>query len=113
MKKDRWTAWLIGIACALLGTTPAWADDFKDGISEFTEEAVEAGDQLGDQDININFIIADALAKAKAVKQRALEATSNSLRSQISGGQDDSNENSIVIEPGSKIGTVINIVEKK
>ncbi|MCK5241361.1 hypothetical protein KAR34_02805 [bacterium] len=125
------------IAIVLIGVASAWANDFKDGISEFKDEPIATDDKLGDKDTNINYIITYAIGKAKASRYQAMrkikeglqtdqedkktdnQADKNArnakkdLRLNYCDDKVDNNENSIVIEPGSKIDTVINVVVDK
>lgn len=111
MKNQRSCAVFAGVAIMLLGSIASTgASDFNDGISKFTDEPIAADDKLGDKDTNINYIITYAIGKAKAAKHQALRATKKELRTNYHDNSGDNNENSIVIEPGSKIDKVINVV---
>jgi hypothetical protein len=103
--------WFV-IVCVIL--IPAvivgysWAEsDLDDGISTATDEGIQADDELGKKDNNINFIVLDAMAAAK-MKARKGDQAANKKRS---GGDitADKNENSVVIGAGSRTGNIYNI----
>ena len=118
----------MGIA-ALLGLflpSSLFASDLSDGISEYTEEPITTEEKLGDKDTNINFIIVDAIAKAKMAEKEAMEKKknkaieenengkkNNATISNIKDGNQDNNQNSVVIESGSKVDKIYNIVIEK
>lgn len=80
------------------------ADDFGDGISEAKDEAISEYDNLGSKSTNINFAVVEALTSAKKTQSSGRTITN------YDDGSDIDNENSIVVEPGSRVDKVINIV---
>lgn len=80
------------------------ADDFDDGISKSTDEAISADDELGKASKNIKFIIEKAKSQAKvAEKGGGGKSTSKT---------GDSNENSVVMGAGGKIYGDIYIIDE-
>ena len=80
----------------------AIAGDFDDGISTYKDESIEDDSKLGDADININFIVLDAISSAK------MKEDDDNVN--ISDGSGDSNKNSVVCEVGSDCsGPIYNI----
>lgn len=102
---------LLGLA---LTPFPVRAGDLDDNISEATEESVAADENLGNKDVNISFIVTDALAQAKSRKsEEALKGKDNKTLTHFDDGENDSNENSIVVGAGSRVDKVTNIVIQK
>lgn len=105
--KQRWlkiiTISLIVMVLCIINS--AWAIDLEDGISKYKDQPISADDKIGDNaDTNINFIIVDAISKAKMAKKRGDENVN------ISDGSDENYKNSIICKPGSDCsGTIINI----
>jgi hypothetical protein len=90
----------------------AHSDDLNDGMSEYTDENISADDAIGsNKDNNINFIVVDALAKAKSKK--ANDAKDKSTIANIDDGSVERNVNSVVVDAGSKVDKVYNIVIEK
>lgn len=82
-------------------------DDFDDGISTATDDAVSVDEELGKKDNNINFIVLDAMAAAKMKARKGDQAASGKSGSgDITGNK---NENSVVVGPGSQTGNIYNI----
>ncbi|UCH80855.1 MAG: hypothetical protein JSW20_14135 [Nitrospiraceae bacterium] len=79
----------------------ALAGDLDDGISTYKDESIEDDGELGDADININFIVLDAISSAKMKK--------DDKNININDGSGDSNKNSVVCEVGAECGSIINI----
>jgi hypothetical protein len=80
--------------------------DLDDGIGKFTDESISQDDKIGKSDTNVNFIILNAMADAKAKQKKGDSATSN-----YNDGSGDSNENSVVIGAGAQgVGDITNIV---
>lgn len=104
--------WLIIILAALI--IPALsagsfvlASDLDDGISKFTDESIDADDKMGKPDTNVNFIVLDSMAEAQK-RQKAGDKNAN-----FNDGSGDNNENSVVVESGSQVDKVINVVIQK
>jgi hypothetical protein len=70
--------------------------DLDDGISKFTDESISQDDKIGKSDTNVNFIILNAIATAKAKQKKGDTAASN-----YNDGSGDNNENSVVIGAGT------------
>lgn len=113
---------LAGFCIGVLGgwSHPCFADDLSDGISESTDENIAADDSIGsNKENNINFIVVDAMGKAKSAKGEkagdaaAGKAGAKKVLSNVDDGENDKNENSIVVEPGSRVDKVYNIVIQK
>lgn len=92
----------------LMAGYQARADDWKDGIAEFSDEPISADGNMGDKAPNINFIVVGAMAKAK-IGMKNLDKKSVTNLSKPG----DKNENSIVVAPGSRVDKVINVVVQK
>ena len=101
--------WILGVPLA------AQAGDLEDGISEATEEAVAADESISNKDVNISFIVTDALAKSKNQKKGGKQqgAGQSSELTNLNDGESESNENSIVVGAGSRVDKVTNIVIQK
>jgi hypothetical protein len=88
------------------------ADDLSDGISEYTDENVSGDDNIGNnKDNNINFIVVDALGKAKSKKEK--DANDKGNITNVDDGSVENNTNSVVVEAGSKVDKVYNIIIEK
>jgi len=102
-----------------LSTRYCFGGDLDDKISQYTDESVDADDQMGNDDPNINFIVLDAMSKAKAKmgkidKEGKGKTSSNNDESNFSSGSgSSSNVNSVVVGPGSQVKDIYNIVIKK
>ncbi|MCP5004757.1 MAG: hypothetical protein GY941_12580 [Planctomycetes bacterium] len=102
----------IVIACCLLvvplvivGTCPG--ADLDDGISKYTDDGIGKADEVGKLDINISFIIMDALQKQKSKQKKDDDDDGGGQQATSQGG--DYYENSIVIGPGATVnGDIIN-----
>jgi len=81
------------------------ADDFDDGISKSTDDAISADDELGKASKNIKFIIEKSKSQAKVA-----EKGSGSGKSKTKTG--DSNENSVVMGAGSNVHGDIIIIDQ-
>jgi hypothetical protein len=92
-----------------------YADDLNDGISEYTEENISADEAMGaNKDNNINYIVVDAIGKAKSTKKDKPEAAAKSKEiTNIPDAATDNNENSVVVEAGSRVDKVYNIIIEK
>ena len=78
------------------------AGDFDDGISTYKDDSIEADAKMGDPEVNINFIVLDAISSAK----RGMDNENVN----ISDGSGSSNKNSVVCEIGSDCsGPIYNI----
>lgn len=88
---------------SMSGLNISYGGDLDDGISRFTDESINADDSLGKPDININFIVLDAMSKWRR------KGKEDNKRIAGLNGSGDSNENSVVVEPGAVIDTIINI----
>jgi hypothetical protein len=108
---------VIGILAGILSLgifiVPTYAgDDLNDGISEYTDENISADDNIGsNKDNNINFIVVDALGKAKSKK--ANDAKDTSSITNIADGSVEKNTNSVIVAAGSNVNKVYNIVIEK
>ncbi len=92
-----------------------YADDLSDGISEYVDDTVSSNDNIGsNKDNNINFVVVDAIGKAKTAKKDEANGVSNKREiTNIVDKSTDNNENSIVVEAGSNVDKVTNIVIEK
>lgn len=97
-----------GVLSLYSGREMARADDFKDNIAEVTDDAVAPEDNLPQKTVNLRYIIADAIGQAKKGKKEADKVQTN-----INDGTSDNTQNSIVVEAGSRVDKVINIVTEK
>jgi hypothetical protein len=93
-----------------------WANDLDDGISTYTDESIGADDSLGKKGTNINYIVVNAIGKAKMKhgddpKNKAKEGKKTVTN--VYDGKSDNNENSVVVESGSKVDKIYNIVIEK
>ncbi len=102
--------WLI-IVCVIIIpamiTGYSWGEsDLEDGISTSTDDGVQADDELGKKDNNINFIVLEAMAAAKMKAKKGDQASNQKSGGDITG---DKNENSVVVGAGSQTGNIYNI----
>jgi hypothetical protein len=108
---------IAGLAFLWVSVPQALAADTDDGISEFNEEPISADDNLGSKDTNVKFVVADAIAKAKmkanASKDDKDSGNDGKTRSNVNTGDDENNQNSVVVGAGSKVDKVYNIVIQK
>jgi hypothetical protein len=102
-----WKKWILLAGVLSAGVNGLRAEDMGDGISEATDEPMSGEDKLGDKDINIRFIVVNALSQAKKGKSAANEKTN------FNDGSGDNNENSVVLEPGSRADRIVNVVVEK
>jgi hypothetical protein len=65
--------------------------DLEDKISKYKDDAIGQWDELGDDSVNISFIIVKALGRINM------------------NGNKDVNINSVVVGPGSNVGDIYNI----
>jgi len=80
----------------------ASAGDFDDGISTYKDDSIEGDAKMGDPEVNINFIVLDAISSAK----RGMDNENVN----ISDGSGSSNKNSVVCEVGADCsGPIYNI----
>lgn len=113
--------WQIGsimvllAALIMISSSAGWAGDLDDGISSYTEESISGDDSIGKKDTNISFIVVEAVAKAKAIKNKTPdgEETSSDIKSNLNDGSMETNENSVVVESGSRVDRIYNIVIEK
>lgn len=77
------------------------AGDLDDGISTYQDESIEEDNKLGDADVNINFIVLDAISSAKMNQDDDYV--------NINDGSGDSNQNSVICEAGAECGSIVNI----
>ncbi len=78
------------------------AGDFDDGISTYKDDSIEGDSKMGDPEVNINFIVLDAISSAK----RGMDNENVN----ISDGSGSSNKNSVVCEVGADCsGPIYNI----
>lgn len=84
-----------------------WADDFEDGISKTTDDAIGTDDELGKAGKNIKFIIETAKSQAKVAEKNS--GKSNSTTGSTTG---DNNRNSVVMGAGSNIRGDIYIIDE-
>lgn len=90
---------------------PAYADDLSDGISEATDENIAADDNIGSNKANnINFIVVDAIGKSKSKRTKNAANRAGGCITNFNDGSMDNNTNSVVVESGSKVDKVYNIV---
>ncbi len=108
MKKDKkmrhrikTTMIAVFISTFFIAVGLANAGDMDDGISTYQEESIEEDSKLGDADVNINFIVLDAISSAKM--------NQDDENVNISDGSGESNKNSVVCEVGAKCGSIVNI----
>lgn len=83
------------------------ADDFDDGISKSTDDAIAADDELGKASKNIKFIIEKSKSQAKVTEKSS--GKGNTKTGKTSG---DSNENSVVMGAGSNVRGDIIIIDQ-
>ncbi len=93
---------LIITICLLLAsivcTGICMGGDLDDKISKYTDDTVSKADELGKPDKNINFIILDAIMKAKT-------------KGGMGKSDGDKNINSIVIGPGANLaGATLTVI---
>ena len=90
------------------------AGDLDDDIANVSDDPIAADDNLGAKANNINFIVASSVGKAKnkADKDNGAEkkSKSSSSISNFNDGTGDTNENSVVVEAGSHVDKVYNII---
>lgn len=79
------------------------ADDFDDGISKSTDDAISADDELGKASKNIKYIIEKSKSQAKVAEK-------GGNKSKTKTG--DSNENSVVMGAGSNVRGDIIIIDQ-
>jgi hypothetical protein len=108
---------MVLLAGMEMGARIVYADDFSDGMGEYTEDAISADDSIGgNKATNINYIVVDALGKSmsKREKDGSDKGTSkgNSV-SNLNDGSGDNNQNSVVVGPGSNVDKIYNIVIQK
>ncbi len=108
--------WFVAIICLLVVLTicvsTCLGSDLDDGISKYTDDNISKADEIGKLDINISFIILDAMAKSK--KNRKDDENGKNGKASKGGASGDIYENSIIIGPGAVItGDIINIVRSK
>ena len=103
------TGWIMAIICLFVvsmtyvSTCPG--GDLDDGISKYTDGSISKADEIGKLDLNINFIILNAMTKAK--KNQKNDKDGKSITN-----TGETNENSIVVGPGTVInGDIINIIK--
>ncbi|NTV14926.1 MAG: hypothetical protein HGA96_13500 [Desulfobulbaceae bacterium] len=82
------------------------ADDFDDGISKSTDDAIAADDELGKAGKNIKFIVETAKSQAKIAEKSS--GKSNSKTGKTTG---DNNQNSVVMGAGSNVHGDIYIID--
>ncbi len=87
-----------------------FAGDLDDGISKYTDESIAADDTMGKPGTNINFIVLDAMAQAKAKQKKGGKGDKTS---NFNDGSGDNNENSVVIGPGTQTGNIYNVIIQK
>ncbi|MCD4813767.1 hypothetical protein K8S19_08765 [bacterium] len=122
---------LIGFLITGMTTVMVSAGDFDDDISKYKDDSIKEYDDLGKPDTNISFIVSDALGDAKvweyAAKKEDMakgnekakkdvekeKKKSNKNNINLNDGSGDNNQNSIVVESGSTVDKVINIVIEK
>jgi hypothetical protein len=83
------------------------ADDFDDGISKATDDAISGDDELGKASKNIKFIIEKSKSQAKVA-----EKGSGGSGGKSTTKTGDSNENSVVMGAGSNIRGDIIIIDQ-
>ena len=84
-----------------------WADDFDDGISKSTDDAIAGDDELGKASKNIKFIIETAKSQANISQKNS--GKSNSTTGKTTG---DNNQNSVVMGAGSNVHGDIYIIDE-
>lgn len=95
-------------------TIPVRANDLDDGISTYTDESISSEDSIGKKDTNISFVVIDAIAKAKMMKAKNSDGDDgDSAITNLNDNSQDSNENSVVVESGSRVDKVYNIIIEK
>ena len=78
------------VFCSIHPCNAGGDGDLDDKISKYKDDPISKWDELGDDSVNINFIIAEALGRIdKTGKNR--------------------NINSVVVGPGSNVGDIYNI----
>jgi|GEM_PF-2551058 len=104
---------LVIAACALCPSIAAQASDLDDGISEYTDDSIAADDNIGSNKANnINFIVVDAIGKAKNKKAKGSEKDAKNIQN-FNDGSMEENTNSVVVEAGSRVDKVYNIIIEK
>ncbi len=104
---------LLG-ACGLLYSSLVWAGDQDDDIANFLDEPISADDSLGSKDNNISYIVSTAVGKAKnKAAQGSGTAKDTNSKVNYNDGTGDVNENSVVVEAGSRVDKVYNIIIEK
>jgi hypothetical protein len=98
---------LITLLLIFSSQNTLWADDFDDGISKATDDAVSADDELGKASKNIKFIIEKAKSQSKVAEKGA--GKSNTKTGKTTG---DSNQNSVVMGAGSNVRGDIIIIDQ-
>jgi hypothetical protein len=86
------------------------ADDFDDGISKSTDDAISADDELGKAGKNIKFIIEKAKSQANVVEKSAEKGSGAGRKGSTKTG--DTNENSVVMGAGSNVRGDIIIIDQ-
>lgn len=112
---------VMGWSLIFMGASLALAGDTDDGISKATDESIAGDDYLGSANTNINFIVIDAMAKAKMIQYQAEKnantdedtKSSKKTKTNYNDGESENNENSIILEPGSQVDKVYNIIIEK
>jgi len=99
--KDFFLKTITFLFLSLLVTFPGQvnAGDLDDGISKYKEESISGDDEIGDADVNVNFIVVDAIAKSKRSEN---EKDSANTPTQI-------NINSVICEVGATCGDINNV----
>lgn len=85
------------------------ADDFDDGISKTTDDAISGDDELGKASKNIKFIIEKSKSQAKVAEKASGDGKSGTKTGKTTG---DNNQNSVVMGSGSKVMGDIIIIGK-
>lgn len=102
--------WLLGVPVLAAGDDNM---DFGDGIYDVKEDTIASYDSIGDKDTNINFTIVEAISLAK--KNRNIDAgqSDDDDLTNFNDGLIDNNQNSIVVEAGSRVDKVVNVIIQK
>lgn len=98
---------LISLMVFFASPNNLWADDFDDGISKSTDDAITGDDELGKASKNIKFIIETAKSQAKIAEKSS--GKSNSKTGKTTG---DNNQNSVVMGAGSNVHGDIYIIDE-
>ncbi len=104
---------VLFICIVLLFPCIVTASDLKDGISRYNEGPISRDDQLGDPEVNTDFIVLRAKSRAANVikSEDGIITTLSELLGKGAGGDRTGNINSVVLGPGSRVNGDIIIID--